>query len=381
MSTQGVTVIPSVTIITRHSADCKHKGDPVNRRCACLRSLRWFENGKTRWQATKQRTWAGAERAKREKEIALDPGHVPHVTTEPTAPLGDAIKTYLLAKKGENIRKQTIRKLTYQLGCFETFLAKRGKFLAHQITREDLIEFRATWTTWESGTTRQKAQQNLRGFLRSYCADAQQLKFLLDVLKPIKLSREDHVRLEPQPYTEAEITKLIAQVPITFAGEPNKIAQMTALIHCQIATGLAICDAVQLERTSIQDGWLRIRRQKTTRQVRQRLDPSLHRELLTVANSNPRYVFWNGTSLPESAVGSWQADLRPLMKAAGLYIKGNLSHRFRDTAVDFWLGAGWSLSDIAEALGDTVAVVERHYKSLASKRTEERLAKLPVRSW
>jgi hypothetical protein len=69
------------------------------------------------------------------------------------------------------------------------------------------------------------------------------------------------------------------------------------------------------------------------------------------------------------------------MKAAGLYEKGNLSHRFRDTAVDFWLGAGWTLDDVANALGDTVAVVEKHYKDLASKRTEERLSKLPTRSW
>jgi len=36
---------------------------------------------------------------------------------------------------------------------------------------------------------------------------------------------------------------------------------------------------------------------------------------------------------------------------------------------------------LADALGDTVAVVERHYKSLESKRSEERLAKLPVRAW
>ena len=69
------------------------------------------------------------------------------------------------------------------------------------------------------------------------------------------------------------------------------------------------------------------------------------------------------------------------MKDAGLYIKGNLSHRFRDTAVDFWLAQGWTLTDVADALGDTVAIVERHYKDLASKRAEERISKLPVRAW
>jgi integrase len=206
------------------------------------------------------------------------------------------------------------------------------------------------------------------------------LKGLLDVLKPIKLSKVDNARLEPQPFTEEELKKLLAQVPKTFS-DAEKAARVTALVHLQVATGLAIRDAVQLERSNIKDGWLRIKRQKTDKPVRQKLDPSLHQELIAVTNGNPTYVFWNGTSLPESATGLWQEDIRTLMKAAGLWIKGNLSHRFRDTAVDFWLGQGWTLTDVADALGDTVAVVERHYKSLESKRSEERLAKLPVRAW
>ena len=156
---------------------------------------------------------------------------------------------------------------------------------------------------------------------------------------------------------------------------------MTALIHCMVSTGLAIRDTIQLERDSLRDGWLRINRQKTDKLVKQRLDPALHAELLAVTNGNPKYVFWNGSSLPNSAVGIWQHDLRALMEDAGLWIKGNLSHRFRDTAVDFWLGAGCSLTEIAAMLGDTVSVLEEHYLSLISKRMEERLAKVPVRTW
>jgi len=68
------------------------------------------------------------------------------------------------------------------------------------------------------------------------------------------------------------------------------------------------------------------------------------------------------------------------MKAAGLWIKGNLSHRFRDTAVDFWLGSGCSIVEISAMLGDTVTVVEKHYRKLMSQRLAERLAKVPVRS-
>ena len=371
---------PRITIFVKHSQGCAYKGDEQYKRCNCWKHLRWFIKGKKQERTSNSRTWEGAERAKREKEIALDPGHAPTVVPRQTTSIKHYIEqTYITAKISENIGPATIRKLRAQLGSFEEFMAKRNKFSASQITKEDLIAFRATWK-W-AGTTKQKGQQNLRGFLRAYVPDAQQLKELLDVLKPIKLTTEDHARLEPRPYSEEEITELVAQIPLSFEKEPEKIMKLTALVRLQVATGLAAVDAVRLERISIEDGWLRLRRKKTGRPVRQRLDESILKELQAVANSNPRYIFWNGTTLSESATGLYQEDLRTLMKAAGLYIKGNLSHRFRDTAVDFWLGQGWTLTDVADALGDTVAVVERHYKSLASKRAEERIAKLPVRGF
>ena len=69
------------------------------------------------------------------------------------------------------------------------------------------------------------------------------------------------------------------------------------------------------------------------------------------------------------------------MKAAGVYTPGVVFHRFRDSAVDYWLGQGWSMTDIATALGDTVRTVERHYRDWASQRMQNRMATLPVRQW
>jgi integrase len=146
-----------------------------------------------------------------------------------------------------------------------------------------------------------------------------------------------------------------------------------------IATGVAIRDAVQLERQNIRDGWLRINRQKTGRPVRQHLDPNLCRELL---DGNGEYVFWDNRKMTiGGAVTKWQDDIRLLMQDAKVWIPGNTTHRFRDTAVDYWLGQGCSLTEIAAMIGDTLAVCERHYASLASHRMEERLKHLPRRSW
>jgi len=376
-----------VTIYVRHQSECPYSDKPFARGCDCPKWLRYSgdvclcgrsHKGRQHRFAAGVRSWAQAEEKREEAQKRLDAGdQTPLPVTESQKTIKQCLETFLLAKQGERLSNATIRKLRYQLTLFDTFMGDRSRFFPSEITSTDVIEYRATWK-WKSGVTRQKAQQNLRGFLRSCCRD--NLKGLLDVLKPIKLSKVDTARLEPQPFTEEDLKGLLAQVPKTFT-ESEKATRVTALIHLQVATGLAIRDAVQLERDNIKDGWLRIKRQKTDKPVRQKLDPSLYHELIAVTNGNPRYVFWNGTSLPESATGLWQEDLRTLMKAAGLWIKGNLSHRFRDTAVDFWLGQGWTLTDVADALGDTVAVVERHYKSLESKRSEERLAKLPVRAW
>lgn len=382
---------PVVTIYVRHRSDCPHDGKPFFRGCNCTKWLRYSgtaclcgysHKGNQHRFSADTRSWGIAEEKCQDIQNRLDSGDTSTPVKKPASDspqtIEQEINTFIRQKEGEGVSNATVRKIRGLLRSFDDFLASRSKFFPNEITAKDVIEFRASWT-WKSGVTKQKQQQNLRSFLRGVNPD------LLDVLKPIRLSRTDVDRLKPQPFTDDELKRLIAQLPKTFPDDPEKVEKMTALIRCQVMTGLAIRDAIQLERENLQENklghWLRIERQKTRKPVRQRLHPSLYKELLGVTNGNPKYIFWNGTSLPTSATGLWQADLRQVMKDCGLWIKGNLSHRFRDTAVDRWLADGWSLMDVAEALGDTVAIVEKAYKSLESKRTEERLAKLPVRAW
>jgi len=369
---------PVVVVYVRHASSCAHSEDESYPRCTCPKSLRWSIRGKQYRKAAGTRTWSIADEKARELQRRFDAGEegrvIPGTDKQPT--IAQALATFLTAKESEQLSPATVRKLRRQLGQFENFMAGRSKYFPSEVTVKDVVDFRAGWI-YPSGVTRQKAQQNLRGFLRQCCRE--NLPDLLGALKTIKLSKADKARLEPQPFTEKELTRLLAQVPKTFAAD--KATKVTALIHCMVSTGLAIRDTVQLERDNLKDGWLRIDRQKTGRSVRQKLDAALCAELAAVANGNPKYIFWNGASKPTTATGQWQDDLRHLMQDAGLWIEGNLSHRFRDTAVDFWLGAGCSLTDVAAMLGDTVAVVERHYANLASKRMEERLAKMPSRKW
>ena len=373
----------TVRVFVRHKTTCAHEGEEGHANCRCAKWLRYSRHGKQFRVPAHTRSFSSAEQKARELESRLNSGEAIVSLPRPDQPkkttIADKIATHIVAKQSEGLSNSTRRKLAYQLGLFERYMSDRSKFFPDEITTDDVIHFRASWK-WKSNVTRQKAQQNLRGFLRIAC-EGKQLEDVLRVLKPIKLTKADNVRLKPQPFSDQELKTLIEQVPKTFPEDPTKQARVIALIHCQVETGLAIRDTVQLERDQIKDGWLRIERQKTGRPVRQPLRPGLHEELLKVTNGNPKYVFWNGTSLPESATGLWQSDLRQLMKDADVWIKGNLSHRFRDTAVDFWLSEGRSVEQVAAYLGDTVRIVERHYADLISERMEKQLASVPFRSW
>jgi integrase len=367
-----------VTVFVRHRESCSHRSrGEFYRGCQCSKFLRYSRNGKQHRQAAKTRTWAVAEDKAVELQEQLDRGDTPKpiIVKGPQPTIADCIQTFISGKQSEGISPRRVKKLQLQLDQFDQFMSARSKLFPSLITAADVIEFRAGWEkAWPSATTRQKAQQNVRSFLRTCCRE--NLNDLLAALKTIRLSKEDRERLEPKPFTEKEIKTLFAQIPKTFPAE--KVVLATLLVKFMIATGVAIRDTVQLKRRSIQDGWLRINRQKTGRPVRQHLDPALCRELLA---GTGEYVFWDGKYQVTSEVTAWQDDLRLLMQNAGLWIEGNVSHRFRDTAVDYWLGQGVSLTEVAAMLGDTVAVCERHYANLASARMEERLAKMPKRSW
>jgi hypothetical protein len=87
-------------------------------------------------------------------------------------------------------------------------MSSRSRFYLSEITPDDLVEFRASWD-WDSNVTRQKAQTNLKSFLRAACPNSDTL---VKALGKISLTEDDNARLEPKPFTERELTTLLTQV-------------------------------------------------------------------------------------------------------------------------------------------------------------------------
>src|SRR5439155_293615 len=289
---------PVVTVYARHRSLCSdaHKGE-FYRGCNCPKWLRFSLNGKRHRQPTGTATWGLAEEKAHELQKQLDSGRYGMAVTDTPAPvshhqtIAGAIQTFIRGKESENLSSATIRKLRYQLNMFEQFMTSRSKFYPADITAQDVIDYRATWTRWND-LTKIKAQGNLRDFIEACCKGDHRTD-LLDALTRIKETKQGKERRKPKPFTEEEITFLLAQVSIVFADMPAEILRHETRIRLMVSTGLAIIDTVQLERVALErakkTGVLEVERQKTTKPATIPIDSDLLNELTAVMNGNPKY--------------------------------------------------------------------------------------------
>src|SRR3954469_25203682 len=62
---------PIITIFVRHAASCKYRRDEFERRCRCPKHLRWTFDRTQHRASAHTRSWAEAEKKKREIEDQL----------------------------------------------------------------------------------------------------------------------------------------------------------------------------------------------------------------------------------------------------------------------------------------------------------------------
>jgi integrase/recombinase XerD len=381
---------PVVTIFVRHSKDCPYKGDEFNKRCRCGKHLRWSHNGEQHRQSAKARTWAEAEIVKRRVEEQFNPAYERTSPAVEHKTIQQAIELFLNFKTSEGLDSNVLKKYTRELDRLRQFMDKRMAFHVTDITLEHLTEYRGKWTEqYPSSTTRQKVQERLKAFLR-YCYDARWLD-RVPSLSPI------HVDEPPtMPLTDQEYKKLLAQCSKEF--QPEKAKKVHALIQCMRYSGLAIRDAVPLERDELQwDAKKRVHRVVTSRQktgvhVSVPIPPEVATELLGVLSGNNKYLFWNRGSFggnesqrrgrdgkETTAVTTMQTDLRNLFRSAGLYLEDQhmVSHRLRDTFAVSMLSEGVPLEEVAKMLGNSIKVCERHYGKWVQSR-QDRLDTLVI---
>jgi integrase/recombinase XerD len=376
---------PIITIMVRHSKTCRYAGDEFCKRCSCRKHLRWSQGGKQYRKPAGTRSWAEAEKAKDRVEAQLSGRPAPK--NESGFPLAEAIRLFRADKENQGVSETVKGKYERELDRLSKFCEGQRVpvFTVQALTRELLIGYAATWPDYYGSTmTRYQVQARLKHFLR-FCSDSGWLD------RAPKLTRVRVDQPPTLPLTDKEYAALLKAIPPTFGHHPypkDKPAKVRALVQLMRWTGLAIRDAVTLERGEIHfDKATKLHsivtsRQKTGTHVSVPLKPEVAGELLAVLNGNPRYVFWSGNGLESSTVTHWQDDMRNVFKAAKIESGGHMrSHRLRDTfAVDL-LSKGVPMEEVSKLLGhESIKTTEKSYSAWAKTR-QDRLNKLVIGTW
>jgi integrase/recombinase XerD len=391
-----------VTVYTRHSSSCPKRADRNFRRCRCPKWLYINDDGKYSLRSAKTRSWDRAEEIRRNFEREYETAalktskngtqaapRLHHDVNKDKMTLAAAVTKFLAAKKKENLSEETVSKLTT---IFEKQLlawANSEHIQAlDQIGVSDLERFRDTWK--DAPLARKKKQERIIGFFY-YCARMGWIQ-----ANPAILLGRIRVREKPTDYfTKEEFEKIIQATyvynPKAWNTEPrNQATRLRTLIRLMRWSGLAIRDAIGLERKALTDNdELFLYRAKTGNPVFVPLPPDVAAELRNIPagpKQNPRYFFWTGNGKLRSAVGNWQRSFRRVFELAGLEHQDGSQkrchpHMLRDTFAVECLLAGLPLEQVSMLLAHrSVRVTEKHYAPWVTAR-QEQLAANVRRSW
>jgi integrase/recombinase XerD len=372
-------VVPVITIFVRHTADCRYRDDETWKRCDCRKHLRWSSDGRQYRRSAKTRSWSQAEERKRDLEGQFETGGKPvALDNESRKTIAAAVELFLLERRTTGLKASIVQKYERELERFKQFCDARSKFFPSDINLELLVQYRGTWDElYPSSLTRQQVQTRLRRFLR-FCHNGGWLERVPN-LSAITVDEPPTM-----PLSSTEYARLLAEIPKQFASA--KAVRVRALVQLMRHSGLAIRDAVTLQRSEIKkDEKKRLvrvvtKRQKTGTHVSVPLPPAVASEILAVQNGNA-YLFWTGGGLETSAVTNWQHDLRTLFRSAFGKNTRFTPHCLRDTAACGWLTAGIPMEEVSKLLGHTsIKTTEKHYSAWAQAR-QDRLDSLVVATW
>jgi integrase/recombinase XerD len=377
-----------VTIFTRHSADCEHKSERAYTRCRCAKHLEWFD-GRQHRQSAKTRDLRVAEKQAREIESqheAISRGEQPKIKIIGKS-LEEAIEFFLAGKKG-HVTDKHLDKLKYELGEFRKFCDGKNLMALVSIQTEDILDWRNRLGGAQN--TRAKKVFRLIGFFE-FCVEMGWLSRNVARAKAITIKYDDSQ--DPKALTDEQFTQVLAAIPqVNGRTTDEQRTKLRSLVLLMRWTGLAIKDAVTIERKRFEkngEGFYRLFlwRAKTGNPVYCTLRNEIVEQIFSGGNKSGRYLFVDSVPTKEKELDAlvkvWGTLFGKLSDAASLTDENGEafafgSHAMRHTFVYWALNNDISTEDVAMLLGDTVAIVAKHYSGWIAGRQERLTQRMVV---
>lgn len=346
-----------ITFWRRHSDECpQRKFGRDSTKCNCPIWADGYVHGRrTLRHSLKTRDMARA----RKKAAALeDPDSPPYKTVT------ECVDAFLASchHLAENTQRKYRNRLKKQL---LPFCGGKGIDSIADLNTETIDAFRASRKL--ALTTSSRELDTLRQFL-AFCVDRNWVKE--NPAKKIKPPRNIKPK-EVDPYTKTELDAILDAAGRIGKADYERLRARAAVLLLR-HTALRISDVALLRRDRVEDGQLLIHTKKTGATIRLPLPKELVDALKAVPapreGESSKYFFINGTGSARTAISVMERCLRVVFKLSG--VAGARAHRFRHTLATDILANGGSLGDVADILGISEAIAEKHYAKWSPARQD-----------
>ena len=230
-----------------------------------------------------------------------------------------------------------------------------------QLTIEVLREYRESWTC--RPVTAARRVDRPRMFL-GFCVDSGRIK-----KNPAKLLKAPETyEVGKKPFTGEELESIFQACGRlvtrgTYGKENAK--RVRAFIYILRYTGLRISDAAKLQLSQVSDGEVLLRTEKTGTLVWIPI-PQFVVEALSEVPRASDFYFQTGKATEKTVRGGWDRSIRTILSLAG--VKHGSAHSFRTTLAVDLLNKGVPVETVAAILGNSSAIVMKHYAPFVASR-------------
>jgi integrase len=384
----------ALTLYRRHRSECKaaHRHNSFStefeerkrgwKRCECPIFLSGTLQKKFRRHSTNLWEWDDARAISKAFEqagnwdgaVAPRQPEAPSHTAERIA-VEHAVKVFL-AELSETIAAGTHKKYRLLLTKFKEFSIARGYVMIDQWETADVREFRTSWAINPRTGARRMAM--LKPFFE-YCLGNEWIN--RNPAKPVKnpKGREMETAEQRLPFTDEELKKMYDACP-KYGGGKHKWTgdDIADFISLSIYTGLRISDVAlfHIDRLS-KTGEIRLRTTKAGTHVNTWVPQWLQERIRERATIHGDFIFGSHTTKDLDVITEgWRRKLQAVWKLCGEWKVEPTPHRFRHTFARILLQKpGVTVRDVAELLGNTEAIVIKHYSAWIPER-QDRLTRI-----
>jgi len=288
------------------------------------------------------------------------------------SPVAEVTAAFLARSEARGVVDATLRKYKTFVKQFLAYCDARGYAYIDQLSVADMDRFYGSWK--DGPRSRGKKLGKLRSFIK-FCVKR---KWLADnIADDLEAPEGSSLAANKSPFTDDELKRIYEACdkfgpPIppgpghrAWGGEDTK-----DFILLSVYTGLRISDVCLFDvpkRLNGNDIFLRMH--KTKKELLTWIPDWLVARLRDRETVHGPLIFLPGESTNlRTVTEQWRRRLKKIFKLAGAFEEKPHPHRFRSTFARILLEKGVPTADVAELIGDTEAILLKHYARFVKER-------------